>query len=64
MTLDANTEVSKASYIVYIFDVYTLIAQATNLHVERNPLVAQNFESAFANFITTTQNFVVTPNFL
>ena len=58
VTLNANTEVRNASNI---FDVYTLIVQATNL--ERNSLAAQNFETAFANFMTGTQNFMVTQNF-
>ena len=44
-----------------LLDVYTTIVQATNL--ERNSLAAQNFETAFANFMTGTQNFMVTQNF-
>ena len=44
-----------------LFDVYSLIVQATNL--ERNSLVVQNFEPAFVNFMIGTQNFMVTQKF-
>ena len=52
---------SEKCVIPCLFDVYVPIVQATNL--ERNPLVAQNFETVFTNFMTTTQNLVVTPTF-
>ena len=53
VTLNANTEVQNAPYVVYSI--------STNL--ERNSLAAQNFETAFANFMIATQNFMVTQNF-